>query len=428
MTLPAHAAAPTLAGIDVEAVRPQFPGLARTLPDGRAAVFFDGPGGSQPHASAIAAVTRHLESSMANLDGAFATARETTAMVERARIAGADLLGSAPEEIAFGPNMTTLNFLLAHALARTMRAGDEIVVTALDHDANVAPWLLVARDHGLVVRTAPLRVEDGTLDTDALEAVLGPRTRVVAFPLASNALGTIPDIARIAAAAHRVGALAWCDAVHYAPHRRIDAAAFGIDVVLCSAYKFFGPHVGLAAIRRDLAETLPADQVRPAGALPPGHRFETGTQSHEGLAGMVAAVDYLASLGTDAGADPASRRDRLDDAFARIQRHEAALTLRFLDGVADLPKLRLYGIADPARVGERTPTLCFTIEGQPPRAVTEALGEAGIFTWHGNYYALNVMESLGLEGRGGAVRAGFLHYNTPAEVDRCLEALHGIAR
>jgi cysteine desulfurase family protein (TIGR01976 family) len=422
MTLPAHAAAPTVTDLDVAAVRPQFPGLARSMPDGRPAVFFDGPGGSQPHASAIAAVTRHLEASMANLDGAFATARETTATVERARLAAADLLGATPEEIAFGPNMTTLNFLLAHALARTLAAGDEIVVTALDHDANVAPWLLVARDHGLVVRTAPLRVTDGTLDTGALERLLGPRTRVVAFPLASNALGTVPEIGRIAAAAHRAGALAWCDAVHFAPHRRIDVAALGLDVVLCSAYKFFGPHVGVAAIRRDLAEALPADQVRPASDQPPGHRFETGTQSHEGLAGMVAAVDYLAGLGAGG-----TRRERLDDAFARIQRYEAALTLRFLDGVAGLPKLRLYGIADPARVGERTPTLCFTIEGQPPRAVTEALGEAGIFTWHGNYYALNVMESLGLEGRGGAVRAGFLHYNTAVEVDRLLEALHPIA-
>lgn len=418
MTVQARAAG----GIDVEAVRAQFPGLARTMPDGTPAVFFDGPGGSQPHASVVAAVARHLESSMANLDGAFATARETTALVERARVAAADLLGTAPEEIAFGPNMTTLNFLLAHALARTLTAGDELVVTELDHDANVAPWLLVARDHGLVVRTAPLRVEDGTLDVEALAALLGPRTRVVAFPLASNALGTIPDARRIAAAAHRVGALAWCDAVHYAPHRRIDMAALGIDVVLCSAYKFFGPHVGVAAIRRDLAETLPADQVRPAAPTPPGHRFETGTQSHEGLAGLVAAVDYLASLGGGA-----TRRARLDDAFARIQRHEAALTLRFLDGIHDLPRLRLYGIADPARVAERTPTMCFTIEGQPPRAVTETLGEQGIFTWHGNYYARNVMERLGLEGRGGAVRAGFLHYNTPGEVDRLLAALHRIA-
>ena len=425
MTVPAPAQ--TVAGIDVEAIRPQFPGLARTLPDGRAAVFFDGPGGSQPHASAIAAVARHLESSMANLDGAFATARETTATVERARIAAADLLGSAPEEIAFGLNMTTLNFLLAHAVARTLSAGDEIVVTSLDHDANVAPWLLVARDHGLMVRTAPLRVDDGTLDIDALEGLLGPRTRVVAFPLASNALGTVPDIARIAAAAHRVGALAWCDGVHFAPHRRVDVAALGIDVALCSAYKFFGPHVGVATIRRDLAEQLPADQVRPASDKPPGHRFETGTQSHEGLAGLIAAVDYLASLGSGAAPD-AGRRPRLDDAFARIQRHEAALTLRFLKGVRDLPRLRLYGITDLARIGERTPTLCFTIEGQPPQAVTEALGDEGIFTWHGNYYALNVMESLGLEGRGGAVRAGFLHYNTPSEVDRCLEALSRIAR
>ena len=242
----------------------------------------------------MAAMTRVLREENANLGGAFDTSAAAVAAMDRGREAMADFTGSEPEEIAFGPNMTTLNFLLAHAVARTMEAGDEIVVTALDHDANVSPWLLVAEDHDLVVRVAPVRTEDMTLDVDGLEELLGERTKVVAFTLASNAVGSIPDARRIAEAAHRVGALAWADAVHLAPHRRLARAEWGIDVLLCSPYKFFGPHSGVAAIRRDLAETLPADRVRPAEEWPPGHRFESGTQSHEAIAGATAAVDYLA--------------------------------------------------------------------------------------------------------------------------------------
>lgn len=407
----------------MERVREWFPGLGRTMPDGRPVVFFDGPGGSQPPQPVIDAVAGHLRSSMANLDGAFATSRETDVVVERAREAAADLVGASPDEVAFGANMTTLNFQLAHAVARTLSPGDEIVVTALDHDANVSPWLIVARDHDLVVRTAPMRTADGTLDMAALEGLIGPRTRVVAFPLASNALGTIPDARRIATAAHGVGALAWADAVHYAPHRRIDRDALGLDVLLCSPYKIFGPHLGLAAIRRDLAATLPADRVRPAGEDPPGHRFEAGTQAHESLAGLTAAVDYLAGLGQ--GPD---RRRRLDDAYARIDRHESGLTRRFLAGLSDVPGLTLYGIADTARISERTPTFCCTLDGMAPRAVSAALAEEGIFTWDGHYYALNAMDSLGLTERGGAVRIGFLHYNTAAEVDRCLGELARLAK
>lgn len=408
--------------LDVKAVRAGFPGLARTMPDGTPAAFLDGPGGSQPHASVITAVARHMERSMANLGGAFATAQETTELVDAARHAAADFLGAEPAEVAFGANMTTLNFQLAHAAARTFAPGDEIVVTALDHDANVSPWLIVARDHGLTVRTAPIRADDGTLDVEGLENLLGPRTRVVAFTLASNALGTVPDASRIAAAAHRVGALAWCDGVHYAPHRRIDRGAIGADVVLCSPYKFFGPHLGVAAVRRDLAESLPADQVRPADPEPPGHRFEAGTQSHEAIAGFVAAVDYLAGLGE--GAD---RRARLDDAYSRIGRYESRLARHFLGAIADVPGLRLYGIADPARITERTPTFCLTLDGTSPEQVSAALAAEGIFTWHGNYYALSVMEYLGLQQRGGALRVGFLHYNTTEEADRCRDALADLA-
>lgn len=407
----------------MEWVRARFPSLSRTLPDGRPVTFFDGPGSSQPPQAVIDAVAAHLSASMANLDGAFVTSRETDAVVERARQAGADLVGADPAEIAFGANMTTLNFQLAHAVARTMRPGDEIVVTGLDHDANVSPWLTVAEDHDLVVRTAPARTEDATLDMEALEALLGPRTRVVAFPLASNAVGTVPDAQRIAATAHRVGALAWADAVHYAPHRRIDRDALGLDVLLCSPYKFFGPHLGLAAIRRDLAETLPADRARPAGDDPPAHRFEAGTQSHEAMAGLAAAVDYLAALG--AGPD---RRTQLDDAYAQIEGYEFKLAERFLAGLREVSGLTLYGIADPGRLAERTPTFCFNLENMHPRAVSEALADDGIFTWDGHYYALNIMEKLGLYDRGGAVRIGFLHYNTAEEIDRCLDALNRLAR
>jgi cysteine desulfurase family protein (TIGR01976 family) len=403
-------------------VRPLFPALARTH-GGRPVAYLDGPGGSQMPATAIDAMVTALRSGSANDGGVFATSRATIDLLARARRTAAVLTGSAPEEIAFGANMTTLNFLLAHAVARTLAPGDEIVVTDLDHDANVAPWLAVAADHHLVVRSAEI-TDEATLDPDAVAALIGPRTRVVAFTLASNAVGSITDARRIADAAHRAGALAWADAVHFAPHRRPDRRTVGADVLLCSPYKLFGPHLGLAAIRRDLAETWPADRVRPARQEPAGHRFETGTPSFEALAGFVAAVDYLAGL-TDAGTDLDAR---LDAAYARIREHEEALSRHVLRQLAAIDGLTLHGIADPRRVGQRTPTFCFTLEAAPPRAVTEQLAERGIFAWDGNYYALSLMRALGLEDHGGAVRAGFLHYNSLAETDRLADALADIAR
>ena len=407
--------------LDVAALRRRFPALQRVVA-GRPAAFLDGPGGSQAPDSVIDAITAYLRGSNANLGGPFVTSSESDALYERAREAGADFTGSAPDEIAFGANMTTLNFQLAHAVARTLKEGDEIVVTQLDHDGNVSPWLRVADDHGLTVHTAPVDPNDVTLDIDALEALLSPRTRVVAFTLASNAVGSKPDARRIADAAHRVGALAWADAVHYAPHGRIDRTVLGLDVVVCSPYKFFGPHLGMASIRKDLAERWPADRVRPADEHPAGHRFETGTQSHEALAGFVAAVAYLAELG-----DGATRRERLDSAYARITAYEESLSARALRRLNAIAGVRVYGITDPDRVGERTPTFSFTIDGHAPRAVAEELGRDGIFTWDGNYYALNVMLALGLEGHGGAVRAGFLHYTTTDEVDRLCGAVEAIA-
>jgi cysteine desulfurase family protein (TIGR01976 family) len=388
--------------LDLTAVRSRFPALAS------GAAFFDGPGGSQVPQSVVDAVAGYLRDSNANLGGAFRTSRASDEVLERARAAAADFTGGEPEGIAFGANMTTLNFQLAHAVARTLEPGDEIVVTALDHDANVSPWLLVAGDHELVVRTAPLRPDDVTLDVDGLEELINERTRVVAFTLASNAVGSIPDAARIAAAAHGAGALAWADGVHLAPHRRLRARELGLDVALCSPYKFFGPHLGIAAIRPDLAESLPADRVRPASEDPPGHRFEAGTQSHEAIAGALAAIEYLRELGDG----------DLDAAFALIEQHETQLTARFLSGLPD--GIQLYGIRTPEG---RTPTFCFNVDGRPPREVAELLAERDLYVWDGDYYALEPMRALGLADSGGAVRAGFLHYTTEDEVDRLLEAL-----
>ncbi|MGH2762659.1 MAG: cysteine desulfurase-like protein [Thermoleophilaceae bacterium] len=391
---------------DVEGLRARFPALAGD------AAYFDGPGGSQCPREVLDAVAGYLRDSNANLGGTFPTSADSDEVMARGRAAAADFTGGEPDGIAFGANMTTLNFLLAHAVARTLRPGDEIVVTQLDHDANVSPWMLVADDHDLVVRHAPIRRDDVTLDHEALERLIGERTRVVAFTLASNAVGSLTDPGRLAAAAHSVGALAWADAVHLAPHRRLRAREWGLDVLLCSPYKFFGPHAGVAAIRPDLAESLPADRVRPAAEQPPGHRFETGTQSHEAVAGTTAAIEYLRSLGDGS----------LDVAFERLGAHEDALAARFLEGLPG--GVELYGI--PAVAG-RTPTFCFNVPGLGPREVAARLGELGLYVWDGDYYALEPMRALGLAEGGGAVRAGFLHYTTLDEVDRLLDALGSLA-
>ena len=410
-------------GLDVTGVRSRFSALNRHV-NGVPAAYLDGPGGSQTPDSVARAVADYLVRANANLGGPFVTSVASEQLVHDARAAAADFLGATEEEVVFGANTTTINFLLAHAAARTLEPGDEIIVTELDHDANVSPWLLVAGDRGLTVRTARLDPQDGTLRVDAVGELITARTRVVAFTLASNALGSIPDAGRLATVAHEAGALVWVDGVHLAPHRRVDRAVLHADVLLTSAYKFFGPHVGVAAVRGELARSLPADRVRPSLEVPAGHRFETGTLCHEALAGFVAAIEYLESLGAEAGDRPA----RLDLAYARIEAHERELTRRTLARLNEVPSLRLYGIDDPARVQERTPTFCFNLDGWTPEALSGELARRGLFTYHGNYYALGVMTALGLEQSGGAVRAGYLHYTTPEEADRLCDALTSLAR
>jgi cysteine desulfurase family protein (TIGR01976 family) len=415
-------AGPEDVGLDVARIRSRFSALSRSVA-GSPVVYLDGPGGSQTPDAVARAIAGYLIASNANAGGPFATSEATDQLLHDAHVAAADFLGCTADEVVFGANTTTINFLLVHALARTLSSGDEIVVTELDHDANVAPWLLVAADHGLVVRTAPLNRLDGTLDHDALESLISPRTRVVACTLASNALGSITDIHRVAAAAHGAGALLWVDGVHLAPHRRQNREDIGADVLLTSPYKYFGPHLGVAAIRIELARALPADRVRPALETPAGHRFETGTLCHEAIAGFITTIDYLESLGGEAG----DRCSRLDLAYARIQAHESALTTQTLGSLSEIPGLQLYGIADPARTWERTPTFCFNLHGWSPDRLSAELAHCGLFTYHGNYYALAAMTALDLEASGGAVRAGYLHYTTHEEADRLSDTLASLA-
>ena len=378
--------------LDIAAVRARFSALDRPL------AFFDGPGGTQCPDEVIDAIAGYLRESNANLGGAFSTSKRSSALVETAYGRAAAFLGCQSGEVAFGPSMTALNFLLTRAFARTLRKGDEIVVTKLDHDANVAPWLELAYDLGIVVRHAGV-TDDLELDYEALAGQLSDRTRVVAFPAAANSVGTAPDVRRVVELAHSAGALAWVDAVHYAPHGPIDVAAWDVDVLICSPYKFFGPHLGLAFAKEELLRFWRPYKVRPSADEPPGRRYELGTLPHELLAGFVAAVGYVDSLGWDA-----------------IRSHERTLGERFLAGLPG--DAELYGLRS---MEGRVPTFCFNVPGRVPAEVATLLAERDLAVWHGNYYAVETMRHLRLPD--GAVRAGIVHYNTEEEVDRLLAAL-----
>jgi len=356
--------------------------------------FFDGPGGTQVPDSVIEAIAGYLRESNANLGGPFGNSRRSDALVAQARLAAASFLGCESDEAFFGANMTTLNFALSRTVGRTLDEGDEILCTAIDHDGNVSPWLELAHDRSLRVQIVDV-LDDTTLDYDDLERKLSERTRIVAFPLASNAVGTTTDVQRIVELARSVGALSWADAVHFGPHGPIDVAKLGVDVLLCSPYKFFGPHLGVGYVRGDLTAQWRTYKVRPAD-----HPYETGTLPHELLAGFVAAVEYVESVG-----------------WAAIREQERMLGQRFLDGLPE--RCTLYGLRT---MDGRVPTFAFTVDGIEPRVVSERLAERDIAVWDGNYYAVEIMERLGLSTHG-AVRAGFVHYNTDLEVDRLLATL-----
>ena len=408
---------------DVEALRAEFPAL-QIEHDGRPVALFDGPGGTQVPERVISAVSAYYRESNANAGGAFATSERSDAIVEAARGAMADMLGAAsPDEIAFGANMTTITFHLGRSIGATLGPGDEVVVTTLDHQANVDPWRLMAADRGATVRTVDIRPDDCTLDLDGLDAALSARTRVVAIGLASNAVGTINPVTEVVRRAHAVGALTYVDAVHFAPHGPIDVAELETDFLVCSAYKFFGPHAGILYARGDLFETLPAYKVRPAH-----HRFETGTGNFEGIAGIGAAVDYLASVGERFGdrTGPA-RRERIVAGMRAIRGYELGLYRRLADGLDAIRGVRMLGITERSRFDERCPTASIVIDGVAPRTAAEALGRQGIAVWDGDFYATSLVERLGHAESGGVLRIGLVHYNTAAEVDRLLGALEAIA-
>ena len=404
--------------LDVPALRRRFPALDR-MQDGRPVVYADGPGGTQVPHDVIDAMSGFLARGGANLGGPFAASEETGALVHGARVAVADLINaSQPEEISFGQNMTSLTLSLGRALARTWSPGDEIICTRLDHDANVSSWMTAAAEAGAVVRMVDFDASDGRLDPSAIADALTERTRLVAVTHASNAIGSIVDVGAVVAAAHERDALVFVDAVHYTPHGLVDVVQTGCDFLAASAYKFFGPHTGLLYGRIELMAEIDAVKIRPAPEEPPG-KWETGTQSFESLAGVAAAVDYLASLGRGE-----TRRSQLVDAMNRVQAHERRLSERFIAGMTALDAVRLFGIPTP---DGRTPTFAVGVAGHSPRDVAAHLGRRGIFVWDGHYYALEVMAALGVLDAGGLVRIGFVHYNTLDEVDRTVEALAELA-
>jgi len=422
--------------LDPNQIRPHFPALSRAH-NGQPLVYLDGPGGTQVTRSCIDAMADYLSRCNANHGGAFVTSVESDAIVHQAHEVMADFLNAArSEEIIFGQNMTSLTFAISRSIGQTVQAGDEIILTRLDHDANYSPWHLMAQDRGAIVRVVDINPDDCTLNMDDFERFLGPRTKLVAVGYASNAVGAINPVKQIIGMAKAAGALTYIDAVHYAPHGPIDVQELGCDFLVCSPYKFFAPHLGTLYGRHELLESLPAYKVRPADARPP-HKFETGTQSHESMAGLVGTMQYLEWLGNadtvraipadDPGPCRSARSATLHRAMRAIQDYEHLLKTRLLTGLQRIPGVRIYGITDPARLDQRAPTFAIRIAGLHPQAVAQHLAGRGICVWDGNYYALNLTERLNVESSGGMVRIGPVHYNTPAEIDRLLASLDEIA-
>jgi cysteine desulfurase family protein (TIGR01976 family) len=414
----------TASALDIAWVRAQFPSLKEQVA-GKRAAFLDGPAGTQVPRQVMDAITGYLTRANANTYGMFETSRRTNAMLSSVRCAMADFFNCSAEEVVFGQNMTTITLGLARAIGRELKAGDEIVVTTLDHDANVGPWRAL-EEKGVVIRQVDIREADCTLDLDDLKRKITGKTKLVAVGYASNMVGTINPVAEITKMAHAAGALMFIDAVHYAPHGLIDVKALDCDFLACSPYKFFGPHMGTLYGKKEHLERFKPYKVRPATNVSP-ECWETGTQVHELIAGIGAAVDYIAELGRRCDPAAKTRREALAAAYATTVPYERALLTRLLDGLATLPGVRIFGITDRARFAERCATVSFRIGEHNPTKIAEFLGERGIFTWDGNFYALNLSERLGVEQKGGVLRVGMVHYNTAEEVDRLIAALREFA-
>jgi cysteine desulfurase family protein (TIGR01976 family) len=411
--------------LDLAWVRSQFPSLSQAV-NGCPAVFLDGPGGTQVPQRVIDAISDYLAHNNANSGGAYLTSRNTDAMIADARTAMSDFLGCAADEIVFGPNMTTLTYAISRSIGRVLKPGDEIVLTHLDHDANISPWLAL-QERGVQIRMADIRVDDCTLDMGDLAAKIADRTKLIAVGYASNAVGTINDVRKMVRLAHDRGALAFIDAVHYAPHGPIDVHDLDCDFLVCSTYKFFGPHMGVLFGKREHLERLQPHKIRAnSNAVP--NRWEWGTLNHECIAGISACVEYIADLGKRTNQFESSRRAALLAAYTAIQAHERELMKTLIHGLQEIPGIKLYGITDSKRFDQRCPTLAVRIGGYSPLQLATRLGDRGIFTWDGNYYALNLTERLDVEKDGGFLRIGIVHYNTAEEIERLLVTLKEIVK
>ncbi|MFY8301155.1 cysteine desulfurase-like protein [Pseudoalteromonas sp. SS15] len=409
--------------MELQKLRRQFPALMQQV-NGQSPIFLDGPGGSQVPQSVLSAMSAYLGYYNSNLGGAFFSSDKTVSLMDNARQAVADLLNApSKEQIVFGANMTSLTFSFSRAVSRDWQAGDEVIVTNADHFSNVSSWRQAAEDKGALVHAVKINEADCTLDLAHYKSLLNKKTKLVAVTYASNTTGSINDIKQIVELAHQVGALVYVDAVHYAPHELIDVQALNCDFLACSAYKFFGPHVGVVYGKREHLEGFTPYKVEPAKDVIPG-RWETGTQSFEGLAGVIAAIDYIASLSALPESTP--RRERLAKAFAHTKEHEMALSAYFLKRLADFPQIRLYGIEDESRLAERTPTFALTFEGLAPREVSEFLGKQQMCVWDGNFYAQGLCEQLGVMDKGGVVRIGCMHYNTIEELEKLFSAFEAL--